>query len=57
MSEELKIKNIHFLGNTNEVEKELCHSDIFVLPKAFKLIYLGFLVLIGLQVVQVKAFI
>ena len=32
MSEELKIKNIHFLGNTNEVEKELCHSDIFVLP-------------------------
>ena len=32
MSEELKIKNIYFLGNTNEVEKELCHSDIFVLP-------------------------
>ena len=32
MSEELKIKNIHFLGNTNDVEKELCHSDIFVLP-------------------------
>ena len=24
--------SIHFLGNTNEVEKELCHSDIFVLP-------------------------
>lgn len=32
MSEELKIKNIYFLGNTNEIEKELCHSDIFVLP-------------------------
>ena len=32
MSEELKIKNIYFLGNTDEVEKELCHSDIFILP-------------------------
>ena len=32
MSEELKIKNIYFLGNSNEIEKELCHSDIFVLP-------------------------
>ena len=32
MSEEIKIKNIYFLGNTDEVEKELCHSDIFILP-------------------------
>jgi len=32
MSDDLKIKNISFLGNTNEVEKVLCHSDIFILP-------------------------
>ena len=32
MSEDLQIKNIYFLGNTNEVEKVLCHSDIFILP-------------------------
>ena len=30
--DDLKIKNISFLGNTNEVEKVLCHSDIFILP-------------------------
>ena len=32
LSKKLKINNIHFLGNTNEVEKVLCHSDIFILP-------------------------
>tara|TARA_B100000941_G_scaffold285844_1_gene258462 strand:- start:305 stop:1108 length:804 start_codon:yes stop_codon:yes gene_type:complete len=32
MTKELKIPNVYFLGNTNEVEKELCHSDIFILP-------------------------
>ena len=26
------IKNIQFLGNTEDVEKELCHSDLFILP-------------------------
>ena len=32
MTKELKIPDVYFLGNTNEVEKELCHSDIFILP-------------------------
>jgi len=32
MAKDLKIKNIDFMGNTNEVEKVLCHSDIFILP-------------------------
>ena len=27
-----KIENVEFLGNTQEVEKELCHSDLFILP-------------------------
>ena len=26
------IDNVQFLGNTQEVEKELCHSDLFILP-------------------------
>ena len=26
------IENVEFLGNTQEVEKELCHSDLFILP-------------------------
>jgi len=30
---ELSIENkVHFLGNTNQVEKNLCHSDLFLLP-------------------------
>ena len=32
MSKELKIRNIFFSGNTTEVEKALCKSDIFILP-------------------------
>ena len=30
---DLSIENkVHFLGNTNQVEKNLCHSDLFLLP-------------------------
>jgi N-acetyl-alpha-D-glucosaminyl L-malate synthase BshA len=30
--DEKNIDNVQFLGNTQEVEKELCHSDLFILP-------------------------
>ena len=30
--ESKKIKNVYFLGNTQQVERELCHSDLFILP-------------------------
>ena len=30
--ERKKIKNVYFLGNTQQVERELCHSDLFILP-------------------------
>jgi N-acetyl-alpha-D-glucosaminyl L-malate synthase BshA len=29
---EKNIENVEFLGNTQDVEKELCHSDLFILP-------------------------
>ena len=33
LCQDLSIKNkVHFLGNTNQVEKNLCHSDLFLLP-------------------------
>jgi glycosyltransferase involved in cell wall biosynthesis len=27
-------KKVEFLGNTNQVEKKLCHSDLFLLPSS-----------------------
>jgi len=33
LCKELSIENkVHFLGNSNQVEKNLCHSDLFLLP-------------------------
>ena len=33
LCKELSIDNkVQFLGNTNQVEKNLCHSDLFLLP-------------------------
>ena len=35
LCKELSIENkVHFLGNSNQVEKNLCHSDLFLLPSS-----------------------